>query len=240
MKVLVTRAQPAASRTAEGLKERGHQAVLMPLFECIDTGIQMPESGFDGLIFTSANAPRILHMRGWHNHDPAMPAFCVGRTTGLAALNLGFQKVTYADGGGANLAEEILHHHHHDDLSALLYPTTPDRQFDMQAALDPHGIDIIASEIYQMQALEITQQDIQNMLDEVQQGAILVYSRQSADMLINIIKKNSAIEILYKTRIIAISKHAALPFEAIKHQNIYISDVPNEISMFHILDKLNI
>lgn len=237
MKVLVTRAEPAASTTADALREARHEPVLMPLSELADTGAALPDEEVDGFIFTSANAPRVLKTRGWRNSNPEMPAFCVGRKTAFAALQLGFQKVTYADGGGEALAHEI--DHHHGGLSKLLYLTTPDRQFDMQAALQPHGIEVEIHEIYRMQTLEIAESDAQKALHSVADGAILVYSTESGKMLLDVIKQNSMIEFLQKTSIITISAVAAKPFEQAGFQNINISEVPNEISMFHILDKLD-
>jgi len=238
MQVLVTRAEPAATKTASRLLESGHEPIVFPLTELKDTGRELPQTKFDGFVFTSANAVRVLEKRGWRNLDETTPAFCVGRNTAFAALNLGFQNVTHADGGGAKLAEEI-HHHHSKNVSKLLYPTTPDRQFDMQQALLKHGIEVENCEVYRMQTLEIDMQAFQQALQSVAEGGVLIYSTDSAKHLLNAVNKSSMIDILNKTRIIAISKEAAKPFEAIKHQNIYISDVPNEISMFHNLDKMD-
>jgi len=238
MNVLVTRAEPAASKTAEQLREKGHKPVLMPLSELADTGKPFPDEAFDGFIFTSANALRVLENRSWRNSDAEKPAFCVGRKTAFAALSLGFQKVTYADGGGEALAHEI--HHDHDGLSKLLYPTTPARQFDMQAALKSHNIEVKHCEIYRMQVLEITESNAQEALHSVADGAILSYSTESSRLLLATINQNSMFDFLQKTIIITISAEAAKPFEQAEFQNIHISDVPNEISMFHILDRLDV
>jgi len=237
MQVLITRAEPSASRTASQLQTLGHEPVKLALTKLIDTGVQMPDAAFDGLIFTSANAPRVLGKRGWKNANADLPAFCVGKRTEEAAFEIGFSKTIIADGGGAKLAEKI---QTYEFLRSpkLLYTTTVDRQFDMQSALERHSINVENCEIYQMQAVELARDQFEDALHNVARGAILVYSTESAKLFLNLIKSYSSIEILKKTRIITISGEAAKPFEAINIKNIYISPVPNEISMFHILDKI--
>jgi len=239
MKVLVTRAEPAAGRTANSLRDLGHEPVLLLLTELVDTGALLPSEPFDGFIFTSANALRILNVRDWQTKDATLPAFCVGQKTADAAERLGFQNLVVADGGGAKLAEEIKVYPFKPG-PRLVYPTTPDRQFDMQSALAAYGMSVEHCEIYQMQALEIHENIAREALHSVADGAILVYSTESAKMLLKIIIENSMAETLQKTAIITISIEAAMPFESAMFQNIYISDVPNEISMFHILDKLDL
>lgn len=239
MKVLVTRAEPAASRTAEKLKLAGHEPIVMPLSALTDTGNPLSDGNFDGYIFTSANAPRILKARGWANTVVNMPAFCVGQKTADAAKRIGFEICVIADGGGARLAEEIKNYPFQRPPK-LLYPTTPDRQFDMQAALSVHGIEVTNCDIYRMRSVEPSEETFSGALQSVADGAVLAYSTQSAERLLNFVNENSAVEFLQQSSIITISKEVARPFEVAKFQNIYISDVPSEISMFHILDKLGV
>ena len=58
-RVLVLRPEPGASATVERARERGLDAVAIPLFEIEPLAWEAPEAGsFDGLLLTSANAVR--------------------------------------------------------------------------------------------------------------------------------------------------------------------------------------
>ncbi|MEM8951886.1 MAG: uroporphyrinogen-III synthase, partial [Pseudomonadota bacterium] len=92
-------AEPAASRTANRLKENGFNPVVYPLFELADTGQALPANAFSGVIFTSANAVRVLETRNWRNSDPEHIAYCVGETTRKAAEKIGFSRFVVANGG---------------------------------------------------------------------------------------------------------------------------------------------
>ncbi|MEM9279281.1 MAG: uroporphyrinogen-III synthase, partial [Pseudomonadota bacterium] len=81
MRVLITRHKVDAAKTAESLKEQGHEPVLLPLFEVADTGNADPSTDFDGYIFTSGNAVSVLDGRGWRCSGNNAVAFCVGNKT---------------------------------------------------------------------------------------------------------------------------------------------------------------
>ena len=57
MRVLVTRPEPGASRTAARLSALGHEAVVVPLFAARRLAWEMPEA-FGAVAFTSANGVR--------------------------------------------------------------------------------------------------------------------------------------------------------------------------------------
>jgi uroporphyrinogen-III synthase len=61
MRLLVTRPEPDASREAEALGLRGHEAVLAPLLTVeFCGGVPLQLDGAQGLIVTSRNALRAL------------------------------------------------------------------------------------------------------------------------------------------------------------------------------------
>ena len=149
MNVLITRAEPAASQTAARLKENGFDPVVYPLFELADIGQALPTNTFSSIIFTSANAVRILENRNWRNTDPELIACCVGETTRKAAEKIGFSRFVVASGGGAELVKQI--HREKDKRNQnFLYPTTPDRSFDMARALKETGHTVTTVEVYKV------------------------------------------------------------------------------------------
>lgn len=95
-RVLVLRPEPGASATLRRARERGLDAVAIPLFEIEPVAWESPEpSEFDGLLLTSANAVRSggeqLHkLRG-------LPAYAVGEATAEAARDAGFDIASTGD-----------------------------------------------------------------------------------------------------------------------------------------------
>src|SRR3954452_25423744 len=59
MRLLVTRPEPDATRTAETLRARGHAVLVAPLFSMQSIEAQFAGS-YDGVLMTSANAARAL------------------------------------------------------------------------------------------------------------------------------------------------------------------------------------
>src|SRR5262249_51209170 len=108
MRVLITRPEREATALATALSERGHTAVIAPLFR-VDT-LHAP-SGFapalaacQAVLLTSANGARALAEA---SDQRGRPIYAVGDTTAATAEGLGFTSVTSASGDGAALAELV-------------------------------------------------------------------------------------------------------------------------------------
>ena len=105
-RVLVLRPEPGASATVERARERGLDAVAIPLFEIEPLPWDAPEaSGFDGLLLTSANAIRcggegLKSLRG-------LPVYAVGEATAAAARDAGFDVAATGDAGVDRLLGSI-------------------------------------------------------------------------------------------------------------------------------------
>jgi uroporphyrinogen-III synthase len=102
LRVLVTRAEPGASETAERLKALGHEPVVEPMFAIEPMPAALP--AFDALAFTSANGVRVF-ARLSERRD--VPVFCVGGRTTEAARDAGFANAVSADGDVAALIDLI-------------------------------------------------------------------------------------------------------------------------------------
>lgn len=97
-RLLVLRPEPGASATVERARNRGLDAVAMPLFEIEAVEWTAPDpSEFDALLLTSANAvrcggPRLVALLG-------LPVHAVGEATAEAAQTAGFAVVTIGHAG---------------------------------------------------------------------------------------------------------------------------------------------
>jgi uroporphyrinogen-III synthase len=105
-RVLVLRPEPGASATVKRARERGRDAVAVPLFEVRPVSWIPPEaSGFDGVLLTSANAIRhggegLRGLRG-------LPVYAVGSATAEAAREAGFDVASSGDAGVERLLGSI-------------------------------------------------------------------------------------------------------------------------------------
>lgn len=105
-RVLVLRPEPGASATVERARQRGIEAVALPLFEIEALSWNAPEaSAFDGLLLTSANAVRcggdqLKSLRG-------LPVHAVGASTAEAAREAGFDIASTGEAGVDRLLGSI-------------------------------------------------------------------------------------------------------------------------------------
>ena len=105
-RVLVLRPEPGASATVERARERGLDAVALPLFRVEPVEWQAPDAAaFDGLLLTSANAVRhggeqLQSLRG-------LKAYAVGDATAQAAREAGFDLAATGEAGVDRLLGSI-------------------------------------------------------------------------------------------------------------------------------------
>jgi uroporphyrinogen-III synthase len=102
--VVVLRPEPGATATVKRARERGLDALALPLFEIEPVRWSPPDPApFDGLLLTSANAARyagegLREFRG-------LPVYAVGEATAEAARNAGFD----VGATGESDVERLLH-----------------------------------------------------------------------------------------------------------------------------------
>ena len=105
-RVLVLRPEPGATATVNRARERGLDAVAVPLFEVQALAWQAPDTAnFDALLLTSANAIRfgggdLARLRG-------LPVYAVGEPTAEAAREAGFDIAATGDSGVERLLDSI-------------------------------------------------------------------------------------------------------------------------------------
>ena len=105
-RIIVLRPEPGASETVERARQRGLDAVAIPLFRVEPVAWEAPEaSKFDALLLTSANALRhggeaLMTLRG-------LPVHAVGEATAEAARRAGFAIASTGEAGVERLLGSI-------------------------------------------------------------------------------------------------------------------------------------
>ena len=105
-RILVLRPEPGASATVSRARERGLDALAIPLFEIVAVDWKAPEPArFDGLLLTSANA--IRYGGAQLELLRSLPVYAVGEATAEAARQAGFEIAATGEVGVDRLLSSI-------------------------------------------------------------------------------------------------------------------------------------
>ena len=180
MRLLVTRPDAEARRTAQTLRARGHDVQVAPLLRIEPVPATIPEGPWTAVLMTSTNAARSI------SEHPALarlkdcPVFVVGARTAQAARRAGFTLVDCADGDAASLAA-MLARRFRGEPARLLYLCGEQRAFDLAGALSRDGIDVCSVEVYRAVAADHFPPEVDAALRAGSFDGILHFSRRSAE-----------------------------------------------------------
>lgn len=235
MRILVTRPQPAAEKTAVRLRAMGHEPLVLPLTQ----GISEPgaareallQDRFTALALTSAQAVQTLALLAG---DLApyldIPVFCVGAATAKAAGLLGFRKIIAGPGTGEGLAERIATEFSEGQKPQILYLAGTPRSPAFEAGLHRGSINFSAVEIYRMVPLGDAEPRLQSILAETPPDAVLLYSSEAAHRLFDLPSASDLADLRYFCLSTAIAR--TLPATI---RNVAVAATPDEDSLLRLL-----
>jgi uroporphyrinogen-III synthase len=188
MRVLVTRPERPAARTAARLQASGHEVISDPLLELRfhPPEVLLPAETPDGVVLTSANAVRALARHPDLPRLLPLKLWTVGSRTTAAARELGFQDVQ---------AEALDLERLAGVLSALpgpmrfLHLAGADRAGDLGALVQPSGHQIETVVVYDaLQSATFADATI-DALRQDDIDAVLHYSRRTAEGYLSLVDK---------------------------------------------------
>jgi uroporphyrinogen-III synthase len=231
MRVLVTRPQLDASRTAANLEALGHEALIDSLLTVERTAKEMPVGLFDALAATSANAMRIAATLSEVDVLRDLPLFAVGTHTARAARDGGFTDVRDANGDAAALAGLIVRELPH--TSRVLHVAGEDRAQDLGALLAPAKIAVAVWTLYRMRAAE-SFGPAAPALASGKLDAVLHFSPRSAAIFVALAEREGLILAAQRLRHLCISQAAAAPLARL-HVTPEIAAEPRESALVELL-----
>jgi uroporphyrinogen-III synthase len=173
MRLLLTRPEPDAERTALTLRARGHVVLTAPLLQIEPMEVALGERPCAGLLMTSASAARMMarhpDLSGLLSH----PVFVVGAHTAAMA------DVTSADGDARDLAR-LVARRFAGSSAKLLYLRGRDTAGDLAGALIRDGLDIESVAIYEAKAVQRFPAQAEEALRAGTIEAVLHFSRRTA------------------------------------------------------------
>jgi uroporphyrinogen-III synthase len=226
--VLVTRPSPAAEATARRLASLGYQPLIAPLLSVAPTGQAPPDQPIDAILLTSANAATALAAA------PApllgIPVFAVGGRTAEAARSAGFPEVRSADGDSralADLARSVL-----PAGSRLLHVAGRDRKAEPAHSLRQAGFEVAVWEAYEARAASALPQAAARALANGRVGAVLHYSRRTAEILLALAGQAGLAPALAAVRHVCLSEDVAQGLVPLGPVEVAVAAAPREHDLF--------
>ncbi|MBA1346580.1 uroporphyrinogen-III synthase [Rhizobium sp. WYCCWR 11146] len=235
MRVLVTRPAHSATRTAQRLRDMGHEPLLLPLRRPLHDGNAAADAlatTSGAIAVTSAEAIRVLSAFGEQLHPHlARPLFAVGETTAEEARSLGFRSVASSRGNGGDLADLVAA----EKPGTLLYLAGTPRAETFEGRLRELGIHFSVAECYRMQPVVPSPAEIEAIFSGPHPEAILFYSRQTAEDFFRVPELRSAVPEHSGIRLLCLSEAVAEAVPAALRKNVVISPMPDEKSLLSLL-----
>ncbi len=188
MRLLVTRPEPDSARQAEALRRRGHEAIVSPVLRMVllpDVKLALDNVG--ALIVTSCNALRAIGGRGDLDRLRSIPLYAVGAATARLAREQGFGRVVEGPGTGEGLAA-LIAEHFPDRSKNVLHLSGEDLSFDMQAALETHGIKTGRAILYRTDPADSLTVEAQSAIATGDVDGVILMSARTAQYYVQLVR----------------------------------------------------
>jgi uroporphyrinogen-III synthase len=229
MRLLVTRPEPDATRTAQSLRSRGHEVVVAPLLRMEAIAADLG-GGFAAVLMTSANAARAVAAHPQFASLHSLPVLTVGDRTADAAREAGFAQVDSAEGALPDLVR----------LASgfagrrLLYLAGEDRAGDLAADLAPHRVAVDTAVIYRTVAAEaLPPEAAQALAGRI--DAALHYSRRSAETLLRLAGRAGLLNAVLSLAHYCLSDAVAVPLRDAGAGEVFVAASPAEAQLLDLV-----
>ena len=228
-RILVTRPQPDAERTAAGFAALGLEPILAPMLTARYTGAELPDpSGFAALAFTSANAVRALASHPQGEAFSHLPVYAVGDHTAAEASAAGFSKALAAAGTLQSLCQTIIAS---PPLGPIFYPAPRDQSGDLTGILAASKIAVEGRIVYEMQAATELPPGLSDRLIAGEIEGASFYSRRTATIFAGLLAAPPFARAREHLRCLCLSENVAEPLVEAGFPRIGLAEGPSHPAM---------
>ena len=234
MRVLITRPEREATALATALSQRGHVAVIAPLFRL---DILHPPGDFaaalaacQAVLLTSANGARALAEA---SEQRSKPVFAVGDTTAATAEGLGFTAVTSAAGDGAALAELVAQR-----LDPKTGPLVHVSGADVAGEIAPEGFEVRRFALYEAREADALPDSARAALQARALDAATFFSPRASALFARLVTAAGLVDACHIVSAIAISPAAAQPLAALPFKRTVAAARPTRQAVLDEIDRL--
>ena len=230
MRVLVTRPQADAERTAAVLRARGHDVLVAPLMRVEPIAADLDRK-WSAVVITSANAVNAIAHNSARGALIKLPVFSVGRRSAEAAQQVGFTDVASANGDVHDLVR-LIAARLDKNKTPVLYIAGEDRATDLLAELSARGIAAEMRVVYRAVTTPLPPPLIE-ALKAAEVDAVLHFSRRSADNYVMGARTAGISGPALAVRQLCLSEHVAEPLAGASR--ISIAERPDEAALIDLL-----
>jgi uroporphyrinogen-III synthase len=237
MRLLVTRPEPDAARTAHMLRTRGHAVIVAPLttIEPI-AGVDPGAGPWSGLLVTSANAVRALAAQARAAEFVRLPVLAVGRRTADAAREVGFAEIVSADGNVDDLVG-LTASRFGDTGARLIYLAGNDRAGNLAGALAARGITVRTVVIYRAVAAQTLPDDAKDALANGRIDGVLHFSPRGAGIYLRCAEADGLTAQALAPRHYCLSDNVSEPLSGAGARHIQVAERSDEAAMLALIDS---
>ena len=232
-RILVTRPEPGASRTAARLAQAGYESAVLPLTKIAPLDFTLPKGPFDAVIVTSAQALRSVKV------DPLLPfaLFAVGQTTAEAAKKAGFTDIRTAGGSVSSIAELV-------QTSAmpparLLYLCGKVRRPELEAVLTGAGFRVSAVETYDAAPIAYKRDELAKRLGTRPFDAVTLMSAQAGGLFTVIAKTPQFAPLFNNSALVCFSQRVCDTLPEGFNSNVIVTSEATEEALMKCLAYLS-
>lgn len=234
MRLLLTRPEADAERTAAALRARGHEVVIAPLLRIeAMADADIGPGPWAAIIITSANAALAIAAHKRVAELRALPVFTVGERSAQAMHDADFAEVTAAGGNVNDLARLVGQRVKHGAL--LLYLAGADRSGDLAGELSARRFAVRTVVIYRaIAAVTLPRGAVEALARGI--DGVLHFSRRSAQAYVNAVRAVGLSEAaLQKPAHFCLSAQVAEPLTRAGAADIRIALEPTEAALMALI-----
>ena len=233
MRILVTRPERDAARTAEKLVALGHQVTIDPVLVVEPVACEPPTGSYQAITVTSASALRMIERDSRLWSFRSLPLFAVGAHTGAAARATGFETVNVAEGDADALARLIASKV--ETGARVLYIAGEEQSRDLAAMLEPAKIFVDTLVVYHARPARQLSDATLRALQGAELDAVLHYSPRSAANFVALAEKAGQAAALRRLHHYCLSVAVAAPLNA-AGATTEIAATPDEAALLALLE----
>lgn len=242
MRVLVTRPEGSAQKTAARLTELGHTPIIIPLAKPVhdkEATLAALSKQHSAIAITSGEAvSALLSIGDAIDRHLLTTIFAVGRSTAQLAERAGFRTVLTPDAGDGNALAALIADHRREfgiPPEPLLYLAGRPRSKAFENQLDAAGVAYDVVECYRIEPVNPKRAALKPIMVDEPPDAVLLYSRESALRFFALPMVLEHAERLERTLFLCISRNVATAVPSNYKRSIVISATPDEDGLLDLL-----
>jgi len=234
MRLLLTRPEPDAARTAAALRGRGHSVVIAPLLRIEPlAGAAIGPGPWAAVLATSANVARAIAGHAKRPDLIGLPVFAVGERSAQAMRTLGCVNVISASGNAGDLARIVAAHL--NPPARLLYLAGEQRSGDLGGELRAKGFAVETVAIYRAVTADILPPEAAAALAGGIDG-VLHFSRRSAEAYVEAARAAGLLESALRPAHFCLSAQVAAPLQTAGGRIVRVARAPAEAALLDLID----